>query len=394
MRGASAPLIGLLVPVAVVAGATLLGWLVHLAGRATNAGLVDVSGKVYLAGGAAIAVAVVVGLALERLVMGEALATFAAQMAQSPKIDPELLLATTIGDPSLRIGYPRTIGAPLVDSNGFALRLPAEDADRSVAWVRRQTTPVAAVIYDAQLVDQERFVRAAGEIALLQLENAKLRADLRARTVEISASRTRLVDAADAERQRIERDLHDGVQQQVMGMRLRLDLARRALDDETGESRRLLSAIDRQMDDLLISVRRFARGIYPPLLTDRGLTEALQSAARQVPVAVSVSARDVGRCDKDIEVAVYFCCVEALQNAVKHAGAGTPVRLALFRRDGRLHFAVSDHGRGFDSEAPPSGAGLVNMRDRVESVGGELRIRSAPGRGTTVRGSVPLAAVS
>ena len=393
MRGASAPLLGLLVPIGVVAAVNALCWVGFLVAHAAGAaGVESITGTLYLLGGVMLGLGAVVGLAAERLVMGDALARFAAQLAHSPKIDPEVLLATTIGDPSLRIAYPRTIGAPFVDAAGLELALPLQSSrERAVAWVTRGRVRVAAVIYDARLADQERFVRAAGQIALLQLENAQLQADVRARTREIAASRIRLVEAADAERQRIERDLHDGVQQQVMGMRLRLDLATRALDGDEHESRRLLSTIGRQMDDLLGSVRSLSRGVYPALLTDRGLPDALRSVARQLPVPASVSAHDVDRCPQDVEVAVYFCCLEAMQNAVKYAGPNEPVRVGL-RTDGdRLRFEIVDRGAGFDPAAHPGGHGLLNMHDRIEAVGGELQIRSTPGRGAAIRGSVPLA---
>jgi signal transduction histidine kinase len=212
---------------------------------------------------------------------------------------------------------------------------------------------------------------------------------VRARTREIAASRIRLVEAADAERQRIERDLHDGVQQQVMGMRLRLDLATRALDGEEDESRRLLSTIGRQMDDLLGSVRSLSRGVYPALLTDRGLPDALRSVARQLPVPASVSAHGIGRCPQDVEVAVYFCCLEAMQNAAKHAGDGATVTVTVGADAGRLRFDVRDDGRGFDVDAFAGGHGFTNMADRLGAMGGALQVESTEGHGACISGWVP-----
>ncbi len=223
----------------------------------------------------------------------------------------------------------------------------------------------------------------------LRLENAQLEAELEATTADLAASRIRLVEAADAERQRIERDLHDSVQQQLVGIRIKLDLAAEEVRREPASGERMIHAIGRQMDEMLETLRSLARGIYPAVLHERGLGEALKSAARRSPAPVSVHVQGIGRLSEEIEIAVYFCCLEAMQNVAKHAGREAAAVIRLWEEDGRLRFDVVDSGVGFDLAAVPRRHGLVNMSDRIEAVGGTLRLSSRDGRGTAVRGSVP-----
>jgi len=216
-----------------------------------------------------------------------------------------------------------------------------------------------------------------------------LEADLKSSTADLAASRIRLVETAYAERQRIERDLHDSVQQDLVGLRIKLELAAEVTKDDPGRSRQMVAAVGRQMDDVLEALRSLARGIYPSVLDERGLAEALKSAARRSPRPVSVDARGLRRYPADVEVAVYFCCLEAIQNFVKHAGDGAAAAVRLRHEPTRLWFEVSDSGAGFDPDEPKDRHGLVNMRDRIEAVGGTLSVISSPGRGTSVHGTVP-----
>jgi signal transduction histidine kinase len=245
-------------------------------------------------------------------------------------------------------------------------------------------------VYDATLADQAEFVHAAGSAAAIRLEAAQLEAELRASTHELEASRRRLVEAADSERQRIERDLHDGVQQHVLGLRLKLDLAGEAIRADQASGLRMLSAVGQQLDELLGTLRLLARGIYPSILSERGLAEALTSVAFNVAIPVSVRVRGVGRYAEEIEVAVYFCCIEALQNITKHCGPTANASIHVGERDDSLVFSVRDSGPGFNPGAAKRGKGLTNMSDRIAAVGGTLRVRSFPGRGTIVRGHVPI----
>jgi signal transduction histidine kinase len=298
-------------------------------------------------------------------------------------------MAAALRDPSLRIAYRRRGRDDYVDATGR----PVGDIppDKAVSWIERDRVPLAAVIYDPDIADYERFVHAAGAAALIRLEKAQLEADLNASTSDLAASRIRLMETAAAERRRLERDLHDGVQQHLVGLRLKLALAAEAIREDPAHGERLVASVGQQMDDVLDEMRSLARGIYPSLLSQCGLGEALRAATRSSPIPVEVRGSRVGRYPEDVEVAVYFCCLEALQNAAKHAGEDARATLTLRSEGEQLRFEVRDAGVGFESRRAQPGSGLINMRDRIEAVGGTLTITSRRGRGTTVRGCVPAA---
>lgn len=223
----------------------------------------------------------------------------------------------------------------------------------------------------------------------LRREKAQLEAKLAATTADLAASRIRLVEAADAERQRIERDLHDSVQQQLVGIRIKLELAAEEVRREPSSGGRMIDSIGRQMDEILETLRSLARGIYPAVLHERGLGEALKSAGRRSPTPVSVRVGGIDRHSDEVEIAVYFCCLEAIQNVAKHAGRGAEAVISLWRDTDRLCFEVTDSGVGFDPHDVQRPNGLVNMRDRIEAVGGTLSVSSCAGQGAVVRGWVP-----
>lgn len=250
--------------------------------------------------------------------------------------------------------------------------------------------------------DERALGELAGRLGVV-LHNAALDAalqetldDLRRANAELRASRSRLVAAADAERRRIERDLHDGAQQHLVALAVNLGLARQLLTEAPQEAGEVLAALAGDVQTTIAELRSLAHGIYPPLLLDAGLAEALRAAAVRSASPAVVRADGVGRYPAPVEAAVYFCCLEALANAGKHA-PGARVELALADDGGRLRFSVHDDGPGFapapvdDGAGQPGGHGLVNMADRVGAVGGSVRWDSAPGRGTTVVGEVPVA---
>ena len=175
--------------------------------------------------------------------------------------------------------------------------------------------------------------------SLLAQERARLTAELAASRRELEASRVRILEAADAERRRLERDLHDGVQQQLLGLRLKLDIAAETVAQEPASGQEMLAAVGHQIDDVLATLRSLARGIYPAVLAERGLPEAIKSVARLSPVPVTVRSQGLGRYRQELEVAVYFCCLEALQNVAKHAGEGARATVTLSA--GRQRGAVS-----------------------------------------------------
>lgn len=221
----------------------------------------------------------------------------------------------------------------------------------------------------------------------LLMRNVRLTAELLERLEQLRASRQRLVVAQDEERRKLERNLHDGAQQQLVALKVKLTLAERLAESgqPVGE---LLHQLGEETQEAIETLRDLARGIYPPLLAAQGLPSALTAQANKAALPVIVESEGIGRYSQDVEAAVYFCCLEALQNIAKYAAASV-ARIELREADGWLEFSVVDDGVGFDSETVVRGAGLQNMADRLDAVGGQVTITSEPGEGTTLRGRVP-----
>ena len=226
----------------------------------------------------------------------------------------------------------------------------------------------------------------------LVLRNAGLTGQLQERMAELRASRKRIVEAADGERRRLERNLHDGAQQQLVALSVMARLAETAVDDDKNSAMALITQAHADAQDALENLRDLARGIYPPLLADHGLAAALEAQARKAPVPVTVEARGIGRYPQEAEAAVYFCVLEALQNVVKYAGA-CQAAICLAGPGEGLEFSVTDDGAGFDPGPAGHGTGLQGMADRMAALGGDLQIRSQPGHGTTVAGRLPVQAL-
>ena len=199
------------------------------------------------------------------------------------------------------------------------------------------------------------------------------------RAVELAASRTRLITAADEERRRLERDLHDGAQQHLVSLAVLIQLARTAEHDRYQP---LLTEASGLLETAIAEIRRLAHGIYPPLLVSGGLAQAIPAVAARAPVPVQLNLQHLGRYPASIEAALYFCCSEALQNATKHGGPGTTVTITAHADDPTLTLTISDTGRGFDPAT--TATGLTNMTDRLSAIGGNLVIDTAPGHGTRI----------
>jgi signal transduction histidine kinase len=242
---------------------------------------------------------------------------------------------------------------------------------------------------------EERLVTALAGQAGLALRGARLQAELTERLAELSAraeelraSRERLVAVQDEERRRLERDIHDGAQQHLVALAVNLRLAQALAQRDPDRAADLLERQSRAAEDAIGTLRALSHGIYPAVLTEQGLPAALAAAAATSPLLVQVEADGVGRYPSATEAALYFACMEALANAAKHSGAGH-VRVRVVQESGCLVLTVDDDGRGLGPHAT-EGAGLANMRDRLDAVGGELRIDSAPGSGVRVRATAPV----
>jgi len=213
---------------------------------------------------------------------------------------------------------------------------------------------------------------------------------LRRQAAELQASRARIVAAADSERRRIERNLHDGAQQHLTALAIKLRLASELAGPDGGALARSLEDLSGEVSDAARELRDLAHGIYPPLLAESGLPAALAAAARRSTLPTTIDAAGLGRYPAEVEATVYFCCLEAIQNASKHAGEGATLALRLREDAGMLTFDVVDDGKGFDAQARGLGAGFRNMADRLGALGGSLQVESAPQRGTTVSGAIPM----
>jgi signal transduction histidine kinase len=232
----------------------------------------------------------------------------------------------------------------------------------------------------------------------LALHNAKLDSalqesldEVRRQADELRASRARIVEAGDAQRRAIERDLHDGAQQHLVALAVSVRLAKQVAENDPAAAQEMLDQIGSDLQDAVQELRNLAHGIYPPLLMDRGLPEALAAAAGRAALPTTVHADGIGRYSQQVEAAVYFCCLEALQNAGKHAGEGSEATIDIHEGEGALLFDVADNCAGFDmATGAHKGHGFVNMTDRVGAIGGTVTVESAPGKGTKISGRIPL----
>jgi signal transduction histidine kinase len=297
------------------------------------------------------------------------------------------VLADALDDPSLWLAH--WDGAGWVDAEGRPVELPGPDSGRCVTEVRDGDRQIAAIVHDNALRDQQQLVEAAAAYARIALENQHLGAKVESSLRELRESRARILTTADRERRRIERDLHDGAQQRLVALRIKLELTEELVRENQASGLAELRALGSDVDETLGEIRSLARGVYPAPLADQGLAGALRVAALHTALPAEIRPDGIGRYPPDIESAVYFCCLEALQNASKHAQGATRVTVSLAEHD-VLRFDVRDDGDGFDVDSTAGGAGLANMRDRLAAIGGELTIDSTAGQGTVVSGTVPI----
>jgi signal transduction histidine kinase len=294
------------------------------------------------------------------------------------------VLARALRDPSLQLAFPAPDGEGLVDADGRALPDPTA-SNRAITRVEHDGELLAVLIDDPDAVAEDPgLAEAVGSVARLALENERLAAQVRAQLEEVRASRQRIVDAADAERRRVERDLHDGAQQRLVALAMRLDLAR----ETTGASSQLLDEATAELRAAVAEVRDLARGLHPPILTEAGLRPAIEALAERAAVPVTIDAPE-RRYPAPVEAAAYFVINEAITNTTKYAGA-TAVHVTIEERDGRLTVSIRDDGHG--GADPAGGSGLAGLTDRVAALGGRLDVDSPPGGGTTILAELPFPA--
>jgi signal transduction histidine kinase len=333
---------------------------------------------------AASALAIPVGLLVGQIRGNYFAAQGAGRMAATDEpLDPvgiERLISDALGDPSLALALWEPEPHGYVDVRGARVELPDDPAKRISTPFMRDGRPVAALIHDPAMDVDAGVVGGLVATSLLLLENIRLIEELR-------NSRARIVASVEHERLRLERDLHDGAQQRLLAIQLKLAQAKkRAAGLDLVDQ---LEAIELDAEKAVEELRTLAHGIYPTVLRERGLADALRSAAVTAPIPIQVMDEGIGRCPPAIEAAVYFCSLEAIQNAVKHAGPQARVTVSLERRPGEIEFAIGDDGIGMKTRAVADSVGLLSMKDRIGAVGGELEIVSSRGAGTRIRGLVP-----
>jgi signal transduction histidine kinase len=267
------------------------------------------------------------------------------------------------------------------------------EADRAVE-VRHQGELLGALTITKRAGEsltpiEESLLNDLAHQAGLVLKNVGLTSELLQRLEDLRASRQRLVGAQDEERRRLERNLHDGAQQNLVALKVKLGLAEAMAEKDPARAKELVAHLKGDADEALETLRDLARGIYPPLLADKGLAAALEAQSRKATLPVEVETDGIGRYPQETEAAVYFCCLEALQNVQKYARA-TAAGITITVRSGWLSFDVHDNGAGFDPKTVPRGAGLQNMADRLDALGGSVDLESAPGAGTMLRGRLPV----
>jgi signal transduction histidine kinase len=341
----------------------------------------------YLAAAASMPFAFLVGLLRSRLRRADAVSELVRRLGEAPR--PGKLrgeLADALGDPSLMVVYWLPDPACYVDAAGRSIDLPGDGSGRVATAIELDGRRIAAIVHDASLCDEPELVRTAGAAAALALERERLDAELRARIDDLSASRARVVEASDTARRKIERDLHDGAQQRLASLLLRLQLERRARRTDGDDA--LLDETARGLAEALAELRALATGILPPLLADGGLEPAVRELAHASPVPTDVDAILASRLPQAVEVAAYFIVAESLANVVKHAHASrATVRIAQV--DHRAIIEVHDDGVG--GADPQRGSGLRGLQDRAGAVKGEITVESGSRQGTLVRAELPCA---
>jgi signal transduction histidine kinase len=389
-RHAAEPRRRSLAPVALV-GIVLL--IVYMTGQTLKAVLPDPPLALEVGFNLAILMALVLwplaflaGLARTRLDRS-AVGDLAVQLGEAlPPGRLEQVLARALHDPTLQLAYWLPDRHAFVDAAGRPVELPAAGGDRTITILRHDGDPVAAMLHDAALDDDPALVRAVAATARMTIENERLQAEVRAQLEEVRASRARIVEFGDAERRRVERNLHDGAQQRLVNLSLALGIARAQVG--TTSEKEMVVALDEAAAELRLAVaelRELARGIHPVILSEAGLGPALASLADRSPIPVTVSAVPADRLPPPVKETAYYVASEALANAAKHAHA-TTVTIGARRLNGELLVEVNDDGVG---GADPNGSGLRGLADRVAALDGQLRVHSPAGKGTRITAELP-----
>jgi signal transduction histidine kinase len=330
--------------------------------------------------------ALLVGLLQTRLAHAALADRLLPRLDATPPQELRGALARALGDPTLELAFWLPERESYVGSEGEPVTLPEEDRRRYATRLEHDGEPIAALVHDRALTEDPALVEAAAAAARIALENARLHAEVQAQLASVRESRARIVAAADTERRRIERDLHDGAQQRLLALALELRTAQHRLREgaDADVEQVLGSAVD-ELQEAVRDLRELTHGLHPTILAEQGLEAALGTLAARTRLPVSVAVEVGERLPAPQEAAAYFVACEAVTNVVKHANA-SQASVAVTRRDGRIRVEVADDGVG---GADPHGGGLRGLADRVEALGGRLRVQSPHGKGTRIVGEIP-----
>lgn len=379
-----------LTPLLAWAALTALGYAFYLMVRAfdSHAPLLTPAAVIVVVVTATMPVAIALGLARGSVFALSALEHMIAELGrQSGLLGLQQTVSRAFSDPTLKLLLWRPSAGGYVDIAGREVDVSASELQSRVTRFTHGGEDVVGMIHDPVLSDD--VLEAAGSAVRLALDNTRLESDLSASIRELEASRKRVASAADEERRRIEQDLHDGAQQGLIALRIKLQLLQELAAEDPESIAPALADAGARVDATLDNIRNLAKGIYPSVLRDLGLSYALKAVIRELPVRVALNSELDRRFEPEIETAVYFCCVEALQNIAKHCGADCRAGLLLTEPLDGLQFLLTDDGPGFDPRGATNTSGITGMRDRLEAIGGQLTINSVSGHGTTIRGHVP-----
>jgi signal transduction histidine kinase len=374
-RRAQGPLL-LAAAITALVGLVWLGWVIATDARVSTLETIARAVAVIIPAG------IVAGIARSRLRRPGA-SDLVVELRTEAATTMRERLARALGDPSLEVAY-RIGDGRYVDAAGRPIELP-HGADRAVTGVTSGGEEIAVLVHDPALLDEPALVESVRATAALVLENERLAAEVRSQLAEVRASRGRIVAAADAERRRIERNLHDGAQQRLVTLSVALGLDASRADAAAAD---VLSRAQDEVEQAIAELRDLARGIHPTLLRDEGLTAAVEALARRAPLPVTVQSNVRDRLPDPVELAAYFVVSEALTNVVKHASA-TEAALLLEREPASLRVTVTDDGVGGARIKPESG--LAGLHDRLEALDATLSIKSKARQGTTVCAEFPCA---
>ena len=327
------------------------------------------------------------GLIASEMLTASSLRTVIRLLDSGSRLNEEATLADALSDPDIKLAFWIPASDQFVDTDGAHVGPPTANSGRVMTEFRRGGQLIGGIISDAAISQHPELLEAAARVISIAVDKRRLEGDLKTTREYPSSSRAESATATETQRRRIERDLHDSLQQELLAVDMRVQLARNLTQDVALRDR--LTGISEDLALARQNMRDIARGLQPANVLAQGLTPPLAEAAQRAPIPVVFRASGVGRYPADVEAAIYFCCLEALQNAEKHGGQDTHASIDIIGSDDALSFTVRDGGRGFD-QTRAQGQGLRNMFERMNGIGGWLTIESRAGQGTTISGGIPL----